>query len=62
MKAQIDEYKGWQIWGEWEPGERFVENVRWYALTDGETVTLEAHKIDDLRELIDMREGEHGES
>lgn len=62
MKALIDEYKGWSIWGEWQPGERFVENVRWYALKDGETVTLEADTVAALKELIDMREAQHGES
>lgn len=62
MKAQIDEYKGWQIWGEWEPGERFVENVRWFALKDGESVRLDSDSIAGIVELIKMREGEHGES
>ena len=56
MKAQIDEYKGWQIWGEWGPGERFVENVRWYALKDGETVELDSDSIAGIVELIKMRE------
>lgn len=56
MKALIDEYKEWDIWGEWEPGERFVEESTWTAEKEGETVTLEAPTHAALRELIDMRE------
>lgn len=56
MKALIDEYEGWAIWGEWQPAERFVKAVSWTAEKEGETVTLEAPTHAALRDLIDMRE------
>lgn len=62
MKALIDEYKGWAIWGEWQPAERFIEAVSWTAEKDGETVTLEAPTHTALRRLIDMREAQNEES
>lgn len=60
MKALIDEYKGWAIWGEWQPAERFVETVSWTAEKEGETVTLEASALPELIKLIEMRETHHG--
>ena len=56
MKAIIDDYKGWTIWCEFGPGERFVEAQTWTAEKEGETVVLEAPTNVALRELIDMRE------
>jgi hypothetical protein len=56
MKAQIEEYKGWDIWAEWEEAERFVESVRWTAHKFGDSVEIAANKVEDVRNLIDLRE------
>ena len=59
MKALIDEYKGWAIWGEWQPAERFVEAVSWTAEKEGSRVTLQADTVKALKDLIDQREAQH---
>lgn len=56
MKALIDTYRGWTVWCEFEPGERFAEVITWTAEKEGETVTLEAPTYNALRKLIDVRE------
>lgn len=56
MKAQIDEYKGWTIFGEVNTKSRFEQVVRWTAEKSGETVTLEAERVSTLKDLIDARE------
>jgi hypothetical protein len=61
MKARIDDFMGWDIWCEFEPGERFIEARTWTAEKEDETVTLEAPTYKALRELIKMREGQHGD-
>lgn len=67
MKARIDDYMGWSIWCEFEPGERFAETCtwiaeKWTAEKKDETVVLEATTCTALRELIERREGENGEA
>lgn len=57
MKALIDTYRGWTVWCEFEPGERFAEVRAWTAEKENETVILEAPTYDALRELIDLRGG-----
>lgn len=60
MKALIDTYRGWTVWCECEPGERFAEVRAWTAEKEGETATLEAPTRTALIKLIEMREAHHG--
>lgn len=61
MKARIDDYMGWVIWCEFEPGKRSAETCawiaeKWTAEKKDETVILEAPTCTALRELIELKE------
>ena len=59
MKAQIDQYKGWYIYGEVDSSGRFAQVITWTAEKDNDSTTLQAGTVTALKELIDLREARH---